>query len=217
MPTITRRLPAHDSMPAGADSAALKQRAYRPGRSTASVARCKSKSAGRARDFFWQCGSEHRNAPAAAAMGVQSDSVQSASFLAFQRALEKGQGRYLVLDCFCGSGTTSAVAEKLGRRWIGCDLGRFAIHTTRKRLLSISNVRPFVVQNLGKYERQVWAGAEFGEDSGAQGSARQRAYVEFILKLASATPLHGYMWLDDEQPLPSTKAHGAVERIENKS
>jgi len=61
----------------------------------------------------------------------------------------------LVLDCFVGSGTTPAVAEKLGRRWIACDLGRFAIHTTRKRLLGIPNIRPFVVQNLGKYERQV--------------------------------------------------------------
>ncbi len=68
----------------------------------------------------------------------------------------------LVLDCFSGSGTTAAVAEKLKRHWINCDLGRFAIHTTRKRLLSIPNVRPFVVENLGKYERQMWAGAEFG-------------------------------------------------------
>lgn len=67
----------------------------------------------------------------------------------------------LVLDCFIGSGTTAAVAEKLGRRWIACDLGRFAIHTTRKRLLPIPNVRPFVVQNLGKYERQAWQAAEF--------------------------------------------------------
>lgn len=100
----------------------------------------------------------------------------------------------LVLDCFCGSGTTAAVAEKLGRRWIACDLGRFAIHTTRKRLLSIPNVQPFVVQNLGKYERQAWAGAEFA-DNGAQATARQRAYIEFILKLANATPLQGYTWL----------------------
>jgi DNA modification methylase len=60
----------------------------------------------------------------------------------------------LVLDCFCGSGTTAAVAEKLNRRWIACDLGRFAIHTTRKRLLGIPGLKPFVVQNLGKYERQ---------------------------------------------------------------
>jgi adenine-specific DNA-methyltransferase len=62
----------------------------------------------------------------------------------------------LILDCFCGSGTTAAVAEKLGRRWIACDLGRFAIHTTRKRLLNIEGVKPFLVQNLGKYERQLW-------------------------------------------------------------
>ena len=101
----------------------------------------------------------------------------------------------LVLDCFCGSGTTAAVAEKLGRRWIACDLGRFAIHTTRKRLLSISEVRPFVVQNLGKYERQLWAGAEFGEGNGKKAAERQRAYIEFILKLANATPIKGYTWL----------------------
>ena len=67
----------------------------------------------------------------------------------------------LVLDCFVGSGTTAAVAEKLGRRWIACDLGRFAIHTSRKRLLSIPSVKPFAVQNLGKYERQAWQTAEF--------------------------------------------------------
>lgn len=43
----------------------------------------------------------------------------------------------LVLDFFCGSGTTLAVAEKLGRRWIGCDIGKLAIYTTQKRLLEI--------------------------------------------------------------------------------
>ena len=74
----------------------------------------------------------------------------------------------LVLDCFCGSGTTAAVAEKLKRRWIACDLGRFAIHTTRKRLLGISDVRPFVVQNLGKYERQMWQASAFGCSAGFQ-------------------------------------------------
>jgi adenine-specific DNA-methyltransferase len=42
----------------------------------------------------------------------------------------------LVADFFCGSGTTLAVAEKLGRRWIGCDLGRWGIHVTRKRLIT---------------------------------------------------------------------------------
>ena len=52
----------------------------------------------------------------------------------------------LILDCLCGSGTTAVAAEKLNRRWIVCDLGRFSIHTTRKRLLSVPNVRPFTVQ-----------------------------------------------------------------------
>lgn len=97
----------------------------------------------------------------------------------------------LVLDCFCGSGTTAAVAEKLGRRWIACDLSRFAIHTTRKRLLSISGVKPFVIQNLGKYERQAWQAAEFGNETGQ----RIRSYIYFILKLYAAQPLNGYVWL----------------------
>lgn len=94
----------------------------------------------------------------------------------------------IVVDCFAGSGTTAAVAEKLNRRWIAADLGRFAIHTTRKRLLSISNVRPFVVQNLGKYERQAWQVSEFGEGA-------ELRYRRFILDLYKAQPLSGYVWL----------------------
>lgn len=97
----------------------------------------------------------------------------------------------LVLDCFCGSGTTAAVAEKLGRRWITADLGRFAIHTARKRLLSIPDVRPFVVQNLGKYERQAWQSAEFGQDKEKAALAQAR-YRRFILNLYGAEPLEGY-------------------------
>jgi adenine-specific DNA-methyltransferase len=101
----------------------------------------------------------------------------------------------LVLDCFCGSGTTAAVAEKLGRRWIAADLGRFAIHTTRKRLLSIDNVRPFAVQNLGKYERQAWQVAEFAEGDARQSARAQLAYRRFMLDLYRAQPLDGYTWL----------------------
>ena len=97
----------------------------------------------------------------------------------------------LVLDCFCGSGTTAAVAEKLNRRWIACDLGRFAIHTTRKRLLAIDNVRPFEVQNLGKYERQVWQKAEFGDEA----AHKTRSYRKFILDLYHAELVEGYSWL----------------------
>lgn len=130
----------------------------------------------------------------------------------------------LVLDCFCGSGTTAAVAEKLNRRWITCDLGRFAIHTTRKRLLGIDNVKPFVVQNLGKYERQQWMNAEFERSAdtlvrtdAASASERspdkkvspeepatrtrvsalqqEREYRHFITELYHARPLDGYTWL----------------------
>jgi adenine-specific DNA-methyltransferase len=105
----------------------------------------------------------------------------------------------LVLDCFAGSGTTAAVTEKLNRQWIACDLGRFAVHTSRKRLLSIPNVRPFVVQNLGKYERQIWSTGEFGNgqttETKLEGAGRQRAYTEFILQLYGAQPIHGYTFL----------------------
>ena len=74
----------------------------------------------------------------------------------------------LVADFFCGSGTTLAVAEKLGRKWIGCDLGRFAIHTTRKRLIGVQRelktegkpYRSFEILNLGKYERQYFVGID---------------------------------------------------------
>src|SRR3989344_826153 len=61
----------------------------------------------------------------------------------------------LVADFFAGSGTTLAVAEKLGRKWIGSDLGKFSIHTTRKRLIGVQrqlkkdskNYRAFEILN----------------------------------------------------------------------
>ncbi len=99
----------------------------------------------------------------------------------------------LILDCFCGSGTTPAVAEKLNRRWIASDLGRFAIHTTRKRLLQIPNVKPFIVQNLGKYERQQWMGTEFKDTT--EFAAIEQRYRNFILQLYHAEPIKGYVWL----------------------
>jgi hypothetical protein len=104
----------------------------------------------------------------------------------------------LVLDCFVGSGTTAVVAERLGRKWIACDLGRFAIHTTRKRLLGTSKVRPFVVQNLGKYERQAWQVAEFpsnGKDYLEEQRQREVAYRQFILDLYHAKTFVGQAWL----------------------
>jgi len=99
----------------------------------------------------------------------------------------------LILDCFVGSGTAAIAAENLNRRWIACDLGRFAIHTTRKRLLGIPGVKPFIVQNLGKYERQAWQAAEFGGEKEAEVIIQE--YRRFILSLYNARPIQGYAWL----------------------
>jgi adenine-specific DNA-methyltransferase len=97
----------------------------------------------------------------------------------------------LVADFFLGSGTTAAVAHKLGRRWIGCDLGRFAIHTSRKRLLELGAA--FDVLNLGKYERAHWQGATLG--GGRDESRPYKAYLEFILALYRAEPVPGFRHL----------------------
>lgn len=99
----------------------------------------------------------------------------------------------LVFDCFVGSGTTAVVAEKLGRRWISCDLGRFAIHTSRKRILGVPNVKPFLVQNLGKYERQAWQAAEF--ESSESIREKEIRYRKFILDLYHADAITGYVWI----------------------
>ena len=55
----------------------------------------------------------------------------------------------LVLDCFIGSGTTAAVAQKLGRRWIGCDINKGAVQLTSKRLQGIINEQ--ITKNETKY------------------------------------------------------------------
>ena len=68
----------------------------------------------------------------------------------------------IVADFFAGSGTTAAVAEKLNRKWICCDLGKFSIHTIRKRMIEIQrklkkeekNWRAFEILKFGKYQRQ---------------------------------------------------------------
>jgi adenine-specific DNA-methyltransferase len=88
----------------------------------------------------------------------------------------------LVADFFCGSGTTLSVAEKLNRRWIGCDLGRWGIHTTRKRLLGIKECRPFAVLTLGRDERQYWQALTFGVHG---------EYIAFMLKLYGAKTVAG--------------------------
>jgi DNA modification methylase len=108
----------------------------------------------------------------------------------------------LVADFFNGSGTTCLTAEKLNRRWIAVDLGRYSIHTTRKRLLEIEEskslgddkkkygkkARPFEILNLGKYERQFWQIKAFGHRDEKEALYQ---YLAFILRLYEAEPVAG--------------------------
>jgi DNA modification methylase len=109
----------------------------------------------------------------------------------------------LVADFFAGSGTTAAVAEKLGRKWIASDLGKFAIHTTRKRLIKVQrslkssgkDYRAFEILNLGKYERQHYVGVNPDlreEQRQQQLEARERAFLDLILRAYRAEKTDGF-------------------------
>ena len=108
----------------------------------------------------------------------------------------------LVGDFFVGSGTTAAVAEKLGRKWIATDLGKFAIHTTRKRLIGVQrekkaveqNFRAFEVLNLGRYERQAYlnVGGRLTGVQKIQALARKETeFRDLILRAYKATGFGG--------------------------
>lgn len=99
----------------------------------------------------------------------------------------------------CGSGTTGAVAERLGRRWIMADLGRFAIHTSRKRMIELQRklyeedkpYRAFDVYNLGRYERQWWQKERL---KGADEEHRKvvlELYRAEVLQNSSSPLIHG--------------------------
>jgi len=60
----------------------------------------------------------------------------------------------LVADFFMGSGTTIATADKLGRKWIGCDFSKTAIQMARNRLVDM-DIKPFLVENIGNYQRHI--------------------------------------------------------------
>ncbi len=112
----------------------------------------------------------------------------------------------LVADFFCGSGTTMAVAEEMGRKWIGVDLGRFAIHTSRKRLISIQRerkgqglpYRSFEILNLGGYEREHFLDRLSNDGSSDKDAGRRReAFVDLVLsaygakRVSSLAPFSG--------------------------
>ena len=109
----------------------------------------------------------------------------------------------LVADFFCGSGTTAAVAEKLGRKWVCTDLGKFAIHTTRKRMIGVQrqlkadgeDYRAFEILNLGKYERQHYVGLNPNlreAEQQQQLEEKEKAFIDLILRAYSAEKTDGF-------------------------
>ncbi len=109
----------------------------------------------------------------------------------------------LVADFFCGSGTTAAAAEKLGRRWICADLGKFAIHTTRKRMIGVQrqlkadgkDYRAFEILNLGKYERQHFIGVNPNlreEEQQKQLQEKEVAFLDLILNAYRAEKVENF-------------------------
>lgn len=140
----------------------------------------------------------------------------------------------LVADFFCGSGTTLAVAEKLGRKWIGADLGRFAIHTSRKRMIGVQRAlqeagksyRSFEILNLGKYERQYFAGIDPTlpeEQRRAISLQKEEHYLTLILsaykaeRVFQSPPFHGrkagglVLVGPIDAPVTQSQVHEAVE------
>ncbi len=109
----------------------------------------------------------------------------------------------LVADFFAGSGTTLAVAEKLGRKWIGSDLGKFAIHTTRKRMIGVQreltkagkDFRAFEILNLGKYERQLFVGINPNlreEEKQKQIAQKEKDFIALIISAYKAESFDGF-------------------------
>lgn len=109
----------------------------------------------------------------------------------------------LVADFFCGSGTTAAVAEKLGRKWICTDLGKFAVHTTRKRMIGVQrqlkadgkDYRAFEILNLGKYERQHFIGVNPSlreEEQQKQLQEKEAAFLDLILNAYRAEKVENF-------------------------
>jgi adenine-specific DNA-methyltransferase len=109
----------------------------------------------------------------------------------------------VVADLFVGSGTTCAVAEKLGRKWIVSDLGKFAIHTTRKRIIGVQrqlkaegkDYRAFEILNLGKYERQHYVGINPNlreAEQEKQLAEKESAFVDLILRAYRAERIDGF-------------------------
>ena len=109
----------------------------------------------------------------------------------------------IVADFFNGSGTTTAVAETMGRKWIGTDIGKFSIHTVRKRMIEVqrqlkkegNDYRAFEILNLGRYERQHYVGVNANlrdEEQERQLTKKENDFVTLITKAYKAEPIQGF-------------------------
>jgi len=109
----------------------------------------------------------------------------------------------IVADFFCGSGTTMSVAEKLNRKWIGSDLGRFAVHTARKRMIGVQrelkgkgqDFRAFEILNIGRYEREHYIAADSalrGAAKAAQQKRKEKEFVKLILSAYKSEPVDSF-------------------------
>lgn len=110
----------------------------------------------------------------------------------------------LIADFFCGSGTTLAVAEKLSRKWIGSDLGKFGIHTSRKRLIGVQrelkkagkDFRAFEILNVGRYERENFLTTNDdlrAEERAKQAERKEKEFIKLILSAYKAEPVESFM------------------------
>jgi len=110
----------------------------------------------------------------------------------------------LIADFFCGSGTTLAVAEKLGRKWIGSDLGKFGIHNSRKRMIGVQrelkkeskNFRAFEILNVGRYERENFLATNNdlrAEEKSKQAERKEKEFVKLILSAYKAEPVESFV------------------------
>ena len=110
----------------------------------------------------------------------------------------------LIADFFCGSGTTLAVAEKLNRKWIGSDLGKFGIHTSRKRLIGVQrelkkagkNFRAFEILNVGRYERESFLAVNDDlrvEEKAKQAERKEKEFIKLIFSAYKAEPVESFV------------------------
>ncbi|WP_457571925.1 site-specific DNA-methyltransferase [Desulfovulcanus sp.] len=120
----------------------------------------------------------------------------------------------LVADFFCGSGTTLCVAEKLGRRWLGSDLGRWAVHVTKKRLLQVKGCAPFEVLDFGRLERSCWQKNKLAGKSTLRFILACLGIEEFEdnSQIISSFPLGGNLILVPIKSSALDKLHGRTKR-----